>query len=48
MTTQKHSDDTAQSTYIPVSVVIPGNSAPHNPMSNNPLRDPVSPPVPQK
>lgn len=29
--------------YIPVDRIIPGNSTPHNPMANNPLRDPVSP-----
>jgi hypothetical protein len=31
------------STYIPLDRIIPGNSTPHNPMANNPLRDPVSP-----
>ena len=29
-------------TYIPVDRLIPGNSTPHNPSAENPLRDPVS------
>jgi hypothetical protein len=32
--------------YIPVAEAItPGNSAPHNPFTDNPLRDPVSKPL---
>lgn len=31
------------STRIPVEQLYPGNSSPHNPMANNPLRDSVSP-----
>ncbi len=30
------------SVYIPVDRLIPGNSTPHNPSAENPLRDPVS------
>lgn len=50
MTTQKHDDSAnSQSVYIPIANVIPGNSAPHNPSADNPLRDAESPaPAPQK
>lgn len=33
--------------YIPVTeAIIAGNSSPHNPSADNPLRDPVSKPIP--
>ena len=34
------------STYLPVDMIVPGNSAPHNPIAMNPLRDAVSKPAP--
>lgn len=34
------------STYLPVDMIVPGNDAPHNNIATNPLRDPVSKPLP--
>ncbi len=46
MTTQKHDDSqNYQSVIIDIPGMINGNSAPHNPAADNPLRDAESPPV---